>query len=126
MLRFATLGVGLAAAVPAEGRTCNAEIQVRGASVRGPRFGFVFERSHNPLQVYAITVKLVGEVVCQVATPRREGFRPYIGEWTYGDVPPGFVVDTVCAPLVVGKRYGIQVVGSCLGSTSFTFDGAKK
>jgi len=82
MLRLATLGIVLGASASAEARTCNAEIEVRGASARGPRFGFVFERSHDPIQVYAITVELDGEVVCQVATPRREGFRPYVGEWT--------------------------------------------
>jgi hypothetical protein len=103
-----------------EARTCRADIKKRRAAASAPRFGFVFEGSEDAIQVYLIKVKLAGKVVCQVATPRVKGFQPYVGDWTYGDVPPGFVVETTCSPLVAEKRYQIEVMGSCLGTAWFT------
>jgi hypothetical protein len=100
--------------------TCKAEVRRRGDPSQVPRFGFVFEHSDESIQVFAITVKLAGEVICQVATPRRDGFRPYVGDWTYGEVPPGFQVEKACAALAAGKTYEITVIGSCLGSGWFT------
>src|ERR1700753_1644944 len=76
-----------------EARTCKAEVKKRAPSAHGPRFGFVFERTEDPIQVFLIRVKLDRAVVCQVATPRLKGFQPYVGEWTYGDVPSGFIVE---------------------------------
>ena len=116
----ALLDVG--AVEPVQARTCKAEIKKRGPSAQGPRFGFVFEGSEDPIQVFLIKVKLDGNVVCQVATPRLKGFQPYAGDWTYGDVPPGFFVEKTCSPLVAGKRYEIGVMGSCLGTGWFTAD----
>lgn len=73
MALAALLDVG--AVEPAEARTCKAEIKKRGSSAHGPRFGFVFEGSEDPIQVFLIKVKLDGNVVCQVATPRSKGFQ---------------------------------------------------
>ena len=116
----ALLAVGAVERVQA--RTCKAEVKKRDPSAHGPRFRFVFEGSEDPIQVFLIKVMLDGNVVCQVATPRLKGFQPYKGDWTYGDVPPGFFVEKKCSPLVAGKRYEIGVVGSCLGTGWFTAD----
>jgi hypothetical protein len=103
--------------------TCEAEIKVLRMSARGPRFSFVAKRSGSQIQVFAITVRADGDVICRVSGRKEDGtIELHRGDWTYGDVPPGFKLETVCKPLVRGKRYGIEVVGSCLGSSSFKFE----
>jgi hypothetical protein len=71
-----TAFVAVSAREPLWARTCGAEIKKRGVSAHGPRFGFVFEGSEDPIQVFLVKVKLDGNVVCQVATTRVKGFHP--------------------------------------------------
>lgn len=108
---------------PAYSSTCEAEIKVLEPSVRGPRFSFLAKRSGTHIQTFAITVYAGTDLVCSVSGQKKDGtIELHTGDWTYGEVPPGFKVETACKPLVRGTRYRIHVIGSCLGSSSFWFE----
>jgi len=104
--------------ITAHATTCEATISIKGGSVLRPIFSFVGKKGGEPLQIYAITVRLKGDVVCKVATPRLDGFRPYQGDWTYGAVPPGFQTEG-CEPLRPGLDYRLDLMGQCMGSLYF-------
>jgi hypothetical protein len=125
--RTGVLGAMLLGAwIPATARatTCEASISVTGGAALHPTFSFVAKKGGRPIEVYAITVYLKGDVVCEVATPRLDGFRPYRGDWTYGAVPPGFQAKS-CAPLRPRFEYSIRVLGQCMGSSYFRVDPEK-
>ena len=129
LMALAMLSVSMAS--PAvHSSSCEAEVKVGDISVRGPRFSFVSKDGGTPIQVFAIRVYDADGVVCSVSGRKPDGtIALHTGDWTYGDVPPGFKVDATCRSLERGKRYRIYVTGQCLGSTSFLFephDGDKK
>jgi hypothetical protein len=107
---------------PAYGSTCKAEIKVGATSARGPRFSFVAKSDGSPIEVFAIAVVADGQAVCGLRRKADGSVAIRMGDWNYGDVPPGFKVETACRPLVRGKRYEIEVVGSCVGYSSFRFE----
>ena len=112
------LGVSLLLGAPARATTCEATITIKGGTALRPVFGFSSTKRDGPIQIYAITTYLGGSVVCQVATPRLEGFSPYRGDWTYGENLPGFEMKS-CQPLQAGRDYRVDVMGQCIGSLNF-------
>ena len=103
--------------------SCEAEVKVVDTSARGTRFSFVYKHGGTPIQVGAISVYSANALVCRVSGQRPDGTsKLYTGDWTYGDVPPGFTVEATCKPPERGRRYRISVIGSCSGSTSFQFE----